>query len=91
MTPASRRIAWVAGAVALGTILALGASVLSRSRADQSAAKPGQPAADMKDMPEMAGYERHADVRVGDGADSRRRRSGSSVSRSARRAAASDR
>ena len=39
MTPASRRIAWVAGAVALGTILALGASVLSRSRADQSAAK----------------------------------------------------
>src|SRR6187431_929160 len=55
MTPASRRIAWAAGAVALMASLALGAWLLSRSRAGRLTAKAGQPAGGMKDMPGMAG------------------------------------
>jgi Cu(I)/Ag(I) efflux system membrane fusion protein len=55
MTPASRRIAWAAGAVALAAGITLGAWVLVRSRGDQATAEAGRPAADMKDMPGMAG------------------------------------
>ena len=46
MTPASRRIAWAAGAIALVASIALGAWVLLRFRAGQTTSKTGQPAAE---------------------------------------------